>query len=217
MKAFFRKFFKLASGSHSHQLQHSEYEFCREFIEDTKAGNMHPLQIEIGSRVITGTYLKACEVLYLINFPQPSVALHDYGHGKRFLIFDEAEKFIKFKDSYQKRESRKLHKILYSLSCSIFVGISIILTVCIVLGKIALSATLLIPCCLYLAFLGWKTIRDLDAASRIVSQSNLPKPRPKFSSVRGLIWMADDFNGPIDHFEGYYPEFLTSKCEEVKK
>jgi prevent-host-death family protein len=31
------------------------------------------------------------------------------------------------------------------------------------------------------------------------------KPRPRFGSAKGQVWMSDDFNEPLDDFDDYQP------------
>lgn len=35
--------------------------------------------------------------------------------------------------------------------------------------------------------------------------TNPKKPQPKFGSAKGLIWISDDFDDPIEGFEDYEP------------
>lgn len=47
-------------------------------------------------------------------------------------------------------------------------------------------------------------IRSDGASFKIVPISVI-KPRPKFGSAKGLVRMADDFDAPLEDFEGYAP------------
>ncbi|BAW96044.1 prevent-host-death protein [[Synechococcus] sp. NIES-970] len=44
-----------------------------------------------------------------------------------------------------------------------------------------------------------------DGSSFELLPATSKKPRPKFGSAKGLIWMSDDFDDPIEGFEDYEP------------
>jgi antitoxin (DNA-binding transcriptional repressor) of toxin-antitoxin stability system len=44
-----------------------------------------------------------------------------------------------------------------------------------------------------------------DGASFQLVPLSKSKPRPTFGSAEGEIWMSDDFDAPLNDFEGYMP------------
>jgi hypothetical protein len=206
-----------------------EYKFCKEFIEDLEAkDDIHPLLVEKACEAIGGKmYAGVSEIRFLLNFPQPSLALRSYGQAKRYLMFDEDESQIRFKPPYRNAHDRKQIKRRYSLLYFLFSSIAFtmlyfaneILKNFDFSGQIAI---LLVAICFgWLAYDNLKNNLHLSEAQRLVdSESNTlkalktaepvnltdsMKSYPKFGSARGLVKMSEDFNEPLDDFEAYAP------------
>jgi antitoxin (DNA-binding transcriptional repressor) of toxin-antitoxin stability system len=39
--------------------------------------------------------------------------------------------------------------------------------------------------------------------TRVAPRDELEEPRPRFGSAKGRIWIADDFDEPLDEFDEY--------------
>lgn len=215
------------SGSSRSRLR-EEYKLCKEFIEDlTSNKHLHPLMLEKGYLAISGKYLRASEILHLLTFPHPSLALKKYGQSRLFLEYDEIKDQIDFNKILKNKLFRKFVIFVFFLSYILFALMT--LTPFQIVGKVPKeisSPAIIIIAFLFAGIFGFLAYLSLDITFRLnmaesivkeetkrklsgsfqnVASINSQLPHPKFGSARGLIKMSEDFNEPLDDFEAYNP------------
>jgi len=86
-----------------------DYKFLKQFINTVQAQpRPHDLVIENGYLALSGKSLPAAEILHLLTYKNPSLALKNYAEGRRFLMLGPDG--LCYREGYAEEKARKRYR-----------------------------------------------------------------------------------------------------------
>lgn len=195
-----------------------EYKFAKEFLDDTRKGELHPYTLGKGYQAIAGTVtVKASEIEYILSLKDPVQCLRDFILSKQLFERLEVEGDFKlvFKERYKSSCSRRCRKFFYLLSYFIlaFLGFSPM-----ILSKFfeVSAADSLLRLLFTLPFFGLYAWLSLKAYAKIARGEHVFNNQKKHTSD---ILLASSINGKILHNKWFKSDSVSCHgfCKKKQK